>query len=75
MTDPPKFAGVASQCRKDKSRFVQYLVNMADESEVWADESEVWADESEVWADESEFAADGVRVAADGEKDYPKCVE
>jgi hypothetical protein len=31
MTDPRKFAGVASQCRKDNSRLVQYLGNMADE--------------------------------------------
>jgi hypothetical protein len=32
MTDRRKFAGVASQFRKDKSRLVQYLVNMADEA-------------------------------------------
>jgi hypothetical protein len=31
MTDPRKFAGVASQYRKDESCLVQYLLNMADE--------------------------------------------
>jgi hypothetical protein len=29
MTEPRKYAGVASQCRKDKSCLVQYLGNMA----------------------------------------------
>jgi hypothetical protein len=31
MTHPRKFAGVVSQCRKDKSCLVQYMVNMTDD--------------------------------------------
>jgi hypothetical protein len=30
MSDPGKFAGVASQYQKDKSHLVQYLPNIAD---------------------------------------------
>jgi hypothetical protein len=30
MTDPGKFAGVASRFQKDKSHSVQYLANMVD---------------------------------------------
>jgi hypothetical protein len=32
MTDPRMFAGIASQCRKDKSRLMQYLWKMVDEA-------------------------------------------
>jgi hypothetical protein len=35
MIDPRKFAGVASQCRKDNSSLVQYVGNMADEAFFW----------------------------------------
>jgi hypothetical protein len=32
MTDLRKFAGVVSQCRKAKSRLMQYLVNLANDA-------------------------------------------
>jgi hypothetical protein len=32
MADPRKFAGVASQFRKDKSRLMQYVGNMVEEA-------------------------------------------